>query len=391
MSQPQVPRSQRAAQRAARRRRKRRITFALSAVVVVVAGGVAAYSLTRTTDKKEVAAPRPTTTTSTIPPTTTTVRDPRRGNGQPVTFAFGGDSHFEGALRTKLDADPNTVLAAIAPTLSLADFAMVNLETAITEGGTKATPKEFNFRAPATALDALRAAGVDATTIANNHGMDYGADGLADSLAARAAKQFPVIGLGANAAEAYTPLLQEIKGQRIAVFAATDVMGEEWVSSWTATDTQPGLASTKYEAQARMVAAIQAVRPAVDTVVVMLHYGVERMGCATPRQQEIANALVAAGADIVVGSHAHVLEGAGRLGTAFVDYGLGNFIWYNESGENGRTGVLFVTATGRDIDSYQWVPARIKGGVATPLPAGSEADAELAHWNELRGCTGLAP
>ena len=56
-----------------------------------------------------------------------------------------------------------------------------------------------------------------------------------------------------------------------------------------------------------------------------------------------------------------------------------------------RTGVLFVTATGRDIDSYQWEPARIKGGVATPLPAGSEADAELAHWNELRGCTGLAP
>jgi len=391
MSLPQVPRSQRAAQRAARRRRKRRIGFALGAVVIVVAGGVGAYSLTRSTDKNEVAAPRPTTTTSTIPPTTTTVRDPRRGNGQAVTFAFGGDTHFEGALRTKLDADPNTVLAAIAPTMSLADFAMVNLETAIADGGTKVVPKEFNFRAPPTALDALRAAGIDAATEANNHGMDYSADGLAESLAARVNKQYPVLGIGANATEAYTPWRGEIKGQRIAVFGATDVMGEEFVASWTATDTQPGLASTKYEAQARMIAAVQAERPNVDTLVVFLHYGVERMGCATPRQQEIANALVAAGADIVVGSHSHVLEGGGRLGTAFVDYGLGNFIWYNESGENGRTGVLLVTATGRDIDSYQWVPARIRGGVATPLPAGSEADAEIAHWNELRGCTGLAP
>jgi len=389
MSIPQVPRSQRTAQRAARRRRKRRIALSLGAIAALVGGALGAYALTRTSDDTTVAAERPSTTTSsTIPPTTTTLRDPRRGNGQPVTFAFGGDTHFEGPLKGKLAADPNTVLAAIGPTLSSADLAMVNLETAITEGGTL-QPKEFNFRTPATALDALRAAGVDVTTIANNHGMDYGANGLADSQAASVAKQFPVIGMGANAVQAYTPFRVDIKGQRIAVFAATDVMGEEYVASWTATDAQGGLASTKYEAQARMVAAIQEWRPQVDTIAVMVHWGIERQGCATPRQQELANALVAAGADIVVGSHAHVLEGAGRLGTAFVGYGLGNFIWYNESGENGRTGVLFVTATGRDIDSYQWVPARIRGGVATPYPPGPEADAELAHWNELRGCTGL--
>jgi hypothetical protein len=391
MSLPPVPRSERSAQRRARRRRRRRITFAIGALVVVVSAGVGAYALTRSTDERQVAAPRPSTTTSsTIPPTTTTFHDPRRGSGQPVTFAFGGDTHFEGALRSKLLADPNTVLAAIAPTLSATDVAMVNLETAVTEGGTL-QPKEFNFRTPAVALDALRAAGVDLVTVANNHGMDYGPDGLADTQAASVAKQFPVIGMGANAAQAYAPWRAEIKGQRIAIFAATDVMGEEFVASWTATDTQGGLASTKYEAQARMIAAIQAERPNADTIVVFLHWGVERQGCATPRQQELANALVAAGADIVVGSHAHVLEGGGRLGTSFVDYGLGNFIWYNESGENGRTGVLVVSATGRDIDSYQWVPARIRGGVATPLPPGAESDAELAHWNDLRACTGLAP
>jgi len=53
--------------------------------------------------------------------------------------------------------------------------------------------------------------------------------------------------------------------------------------------------------------------------------------------------------------------------------------------------VLMVTATGRDVDAYQWIPAHIKRGVATPIPPGPEADGEVAHWNDLRACTGLAP
>src|SRR5262249_33788499 len=228
--------------------------------------------------------------------------------------AFGGDVHFEGSLRTKLLADPNTVLAPIAPVLSTADIAMVNLETAITEQNTP-VPKEVNFKAPATALDAVRVAGIDVVTEANNHTIDYGPQGFADTLAARAAKQFPVVGIGANATEAYAPYRVDVKGQRIAIFGATDVMGEEYVKAWTATDTQGGVASTKYDAEARMIAAIQAIRPAVDTIVVFLHWGVERVGCATDRQKELARALVDAGADIVVGSHAHVLEGGGRYGT----------------------------------------------------------------------------
>jgi poly-gamma-glutamate synthesis protein (capsule biosynthesis protein) len=283
------------------------------------------------------------------------------------------------------------VFVDVAPVLSGADVAIVNLETAITEGDTAIPLKEWNFKAPATSLDAVRAAGVDAVSLANNHGLDFGPEGLADSFAARAEKQFPVLGIGANAAEAYAPHRLDIKGQRIAIFAATDVMGEEHVTSWTATDEQAGMASTKYDAEARMVASIQAVRPEVDTVVVFLHWGVERTDCPSARQTALARVLVDAGADIVVGSHAHHLLGGGRLGTAFVDYGLGNFAFFNESGEYGRSGVLLVTATGRDTDSYQWVPARIRGGIPTPVPTGPEADAEVAHWNELRACTDLTP
>jgi hypothetical protein len=389
MSLPHSPRSARRAHRRGRFRRRAALTAAV--VVLVALGGVGAFALTSSDEPDVRAEPRrPQVTTTTVPPTTTTTRDPRRGIGVPVTFAFAGDIHFEGAIRSKLAADPGGMFAPIAPVLSSADLAVVNLESAITEQNTP-IPKEYNFKSPPAALLALQAAGVDVVNQANNHSIDFGQPGLADTLAAKATSPVPVIGVGANAAEAYAPFRTEVKGQRIAVFGATDVMGEEHVASWTATDTQAGIASTKYESEARMVASIQAVRPEVDTVVVFLHWGVERVGCATDRQKALARTLVDAGADIVVGSHAHVLEGAGRLGTAFIGYGLGNFVFYNEAGENGRTGVLIVTITGRDTDSYQWVPARIRGGIPTPVPAGPEADAEVAHWNELRACTDLAP
>lgn len=384
------PRS-RTSRRAARRQRaRRRLVFSVLVVLMLVSGTAVGYALFRSEKKQTSAtvATSSTTTTSTLPPTTTTFHDPRRGSGQPVTFAFGGDVHFEGVLRTKLANDPTGMFAPIAPVLSSADIAMVNLESAITDKNTP-IPKEFNFKSPAVAIQALRAAGVDVINEANNHSIDFGPEGLAQTLAAKAASPIPIVGIGVNANAAYAPFLTQVKGQRIAIFGATDVLGEEHVASWTATDTKPGVASTKYEAQNRMIATIQYVRPNVDTIVVFLHWGVERVGCATDRQKALAQALIDAGADIVVGSHAHWVEGGGRHGTSFVGYGLGNFAFYNESGEYGRTGVLEVQATGRDIDSYQWVPARIRGGIPTPYPPGAEHDAELQHWNDLRACTDL--
>lgn len=305
----------------------------------------------------------------------------------PVTFAFGGDVHFEGVLRGALDADPATVFTDIAPSLSSADLAMVNLETAITERGTPEA-KTYTFRAPATAFDALRAGGVDVVTMANNHGMDFGPEGFADSLAARDASGFPVVGMGNDANEAYAPYEQVVNGQRIAILAATDVLDANLISRWTATDTQPGLASAKQ--RDRLVAAVAAARAEADTVVVFLHWGTEGMTCPNDTQPDLAQALVDAGADIVVGSHAHRLIGAGRRGDALVAYGLGNFAFYTSGGPGADTGVLHVTATGRHIDDYSWEPAVISGGRPRPL-TGAEAESAAAAWDALRDCTDLEP
>ena len=103
-------------------------------------------------------------------------------------------------------------------------------------------------------------------------------------------------------------------------------------------------------------------------------------------QESIARSLIAAGADIVVGSHAHQQQGAGMLGKAFVDYGLGNFVWYSQgSVASTTTGVLEVTVTGRRIDRYSWIPATIVNGSPTPRTgsARSGRDLELAQLAQL--------
>src|SRR6476619_3162614 len=147
---------------------------------------------------------------STSDPSTTTTTRPRRGGNQPVTLAFGGDTHFEGNLASLLRAKPSGMLAPITPTLSGADVAMVNLETAIATGGSP-DPKNYNFRAPPSAFEALRAAGVDVVTMANNHGRDYGPEGLSETLAAKQQTQLKVLGIGANATEAYAPWETTVK------------------------------------------------------------------------------------------------------------------------------------------------------------------------------------
>lgn len=307
--------------------------------------------------------------------------------GKPVVLAFAGDVHFEQPIASELRAAPLTVLASIRPVLERADLAVVNLETAVTTRGTPA-PKEFVFRAPPSAFGALEAGGVDVASMANNHGLDYGEVGLRDSLAAARKVGFPVIGIGLNDAQAYRGYRATIRGRRVAIIGATQVLDDHLISAWTAGPGKPGLASAKDVP--RLLRAVRAARASSDTVVVFLHWGRELERCPTADQRTLARQLVGAGADVVVGGHAHRLLGTGRLGNALVSYGLGNFVWYGSSELSTQTGVLLVTVDGRRTRSYRWVPARIVGGTPRPL-SGTERQREIAEWRSLRACTGLEP
>ncbi|HEY6532664.1 MAG TPA: CapA family protein, partial [Acidimicrobiales bacterium] len=218
-------------------------------------------------------APAPTgiTTTSKVPAPTTTVRGPL-GSGESVTIAFGGDSHFESHVRTRLDSQGSSMLAPLGALFAGSDLQILNLETAITGRGAP-QPKEWTFRAPDRALAVLADAGVDAVSMANNHGLDFGAEGLEDTLAARDHAPLAVIGIGRDATDAYRPYRATVRGQRIAVIAATQVLDEELIWAWTAADAAPGgvparagLASAK--TVSRLTDAVSRARAESDTVVV---------------------------------------------------------------------------------------------------------------------------
>jgi len=323
------------------------------------------------------------TTTTTASTTTTSTTPP-----QPVTIVFAGDINFEGNMGVRLANNPATAIGPYTDILSGGDLAVGNLESSLGTGGTPET-KDFTFQAPPSAVDALRAGGFDTVSMANNHGRDFGPDGLQQTLAIKAAQPDAfLIGIGQNETEAYAPFTTTVRGQRLAVIAATQVIDDELVTEWTATATNPGLASAKrVEA---LVAAVQQVRANADTVVVYVHWGVERNECPSDAQKALAQQLVQAGADIVIGGHAHRLQGGGRLGNAFVGYGLGNFDFTAVGSGSERTGVIRITVSGRTIDSYEFVPGVIKSAVATPL-TGDDAASALAFWNSLRACTGLLP
>jgi capsule synthesis protein PGA_cap len=325
--------------------------------------------------------------TSSLERVAKTARAKRLGSGKQVILAFAGDVHAEGGAGARLAAGPSGMLDPIASVFARAHIAVVNLETAVTSRGSAAA-KTYTFRAPASIFDALRSGGVDVTSMANNHGLDFGEEGLRDSLAAARQYRFPLIGIGLNDKQAYAPYRVKVNGQRIAILGATQVLDDHLIGAWTAGRGKPGLASAKNVP--RLLKEVRQARKTADTVVVFVHWGRELEQCPTTDQRTLAHQLVGAGADVVVGSHAHRLLGTGRMGKALIGYGLGNFVWYGSSELSTQTGVLLVTTTGSRIDGYRWVPARIVDGVPRPL-SGAEQRAEVASWRSLRGCTGLKP
>jgi poly-gamma-glutamate capsule biosynthesis protein CapA/YwtB (metallophosphatase superfamily) len=347
----------------------------LVSLFLVIAAALAACGPVAPAARPSPSLPRPSPAAS--------LGRPASAAAAAITLAFAGDVHFTGRTAALL-TDPATAFGPISAVLRSADLTMLNVETAVTSRGAP-QPKTYHFRTTPAAFTALRDAGVDVVTMANNHVLDYGQVGLADTLAAAKAARFPVVGIGANAAAAWAPYVTTIGGTRLAIVAVSQVA--ELASSWVATARRPGEANA-INLRATL-AAVRAARKLATVVIVFMHWGTEGQACPDANQLSLAPKLAAAGATIIVGAHAHMLQGSGWLGHTFVAYGMANFLWW-ETSYSTATGVLELTIHRHGPLTARFVPAVVSATGQPVVLAGAAAKRAAAHYASLRACTGLS-
>lgn len=261
---------------------------------------------------------------------------------------FGFDYPFEGA-RTLLQS---------------ADITAGNLETAITDRGTPEENKEYVYRGPKEALTPIKDAGFDFLSLANNHSMDYGWEGLNDTMDALDDIDIAHAGSGVDDVEAFTPAYIDSQGVTVGFVSLTRVIPIS-KNVWKADKANPGLAES-YSTE-RAVKAIQEAKSHADLVVVMVHWGEERSDTPNKFQKSLAYAYVDAGADLVVGSHPHVLQGFEKYKGKWIAYSLGNFVFPGMSPPTtAETGVLTATCKAGGDCSLQFAPMISK--LAQPVP-----------------------
>lgn len=280
-----------------------------------------------------------------------------------VTLDFVGDIMLGSNVGVLLETNGyDYPYSHVRSHLEKADYAIANLETAVTERGV-AQDKQYVFRTSPQALPALKDAGFDLLNLANNHSMDYGLEGLFDTIKFLDEVGLNHMGAGKDADEAYTPHIVEINGLKIAFLGFTRVVPDV---SWKAGKDQPGLAET-YN-YTRPVESILQAKEQADLVIVFTHWGIERQDTPDKFQVELAHRYIDAGADLVVGSHAHVLQGFELYKGKWIAYGLGNFIFTsNGNSVTSKTAILEASCSKEQSCSLQIVPFIIKSAKPEPL------------------------
>ena len=322
------------------------------------------------------AAPAPSAAPDTTAPDTT-VREP----SQAWTLLAGGDVKME--RFESLGLDP---FAQLQPRLAAADLSLVNVETAISDRGAP-RDKEYVFRAPPSAAASLAAGGVSVANLANNHAADYGSDALADTVELLEAAGVVTVGAGLNAEEAYRyRLLATDSGVKVAFVGASHIV--PW--GFAATSTAPGIASAHLPARARVLDTVRAAASAADAVIVAVHWGIERNPCPNEDQRLIAQQLLDAGADAVIGHHPHVLQPVVVTDGKLVAFSLGNFVWDPRPGLTGETGVLQIDFDGDDVIGWTFHP-HLLDDAGVPVPADSGNRVERIRDILSGNCSPYAP
>lgn len=270
-----------------------------------------------------------------------------------VKFAFAGDFLLERRAEALIAKyGKGFILSETKSVFQDADISMVNLECPVSIRGVKEKDKQFTFRANPKHVSLLKDGGIDLVTLANNHALDYGQDALLDTFNHLKKEKIPYVGAGVNADHAYAPLYMDCNGNKVAILAASRVLP---FGTWYAGKNKPGIASTYDPSVIR--SEIAKARKTADIVAVYVHWGQERKDKPDRNQTRLAKLYVDCGADIVIGSHPHVLQGLEFYKGKIIAYSMGNFVFTDVRKD---TMMLTVTVEDKKIKEVKIIPCEIQ-------------------------------
>jgi len=308
-------------------------------------------ALTTTTVSSTVpptTVPAPTTSTSS---TTTTTTLPRRS----VVIHGVGDTNFDTSYIPNLAVHGfEYAFAGLDGLFETDDLTIINLECTASLLGSP-LPKEFTFRCDPAALPVARRAGVDVANLANNHTQDFGTEAMLDSRANVNRAGIRAVGVGPDLATATAPTIVTVQGWRIAVLGMGGVVP---AANWLATDDRPGMASGDDVEQ--MTAAVRAAAEVADFVAVSIHWMWELETEPRADDRAAAEAMIAAGADMIFGHHPHRLGALEFIDGKPVFWTLGNFIWPRLSDAGATTAVARVVISPEGEIEACLIPAFIE-------------------------------
>lgn len=259
--------------------------------------------------------------------------------------------------------------------LKSADIFLLNNEFTFSNRGEKLSGKMYTFRADPKHVNYLHEIGADIVSLANNHAYDFGKDAFADTLKTLKDASLPYIGGGENITEAAKPYYFIVNGRKFAFSAAT--RAEKNIKTPEATENSSGVMRT-YD-PTKYIKTIKTAEQECDYNIVYVHWGAEGSHKIEDGLYELGAKYIDAGADIVVGAHAHVLQGIQYYKNVPIVYNLGNFIFNHKTID---TGILEINLTSDGNSSYKFIPA-IQKDCYTKIVDGEEKNRILEFMEKL--------
>ena len=270
----------------------------------------------------------------------------------PIKVVFFGDLMMAGmdALQS-VKNDPIYPFRGTLPLIETADIAIANLECPFGTHGTRVEDKEFTFLASPKLLSYAKSAGFDGFGLANNHIMDFGPEGLEQTISILDSLGIKHCGAGEDISEARRPMVFHVRGKKIAVLAYSNTFPK----SYWANSKRPGTAF----GHAKFVRAdIAKLRDTVDFIVVFFHWGAERLDTPKTYQKSLAHIAIDSGADLVIGSHPHVVQGFELYHGKPIFYSLGNYAF--RSATNSASGMALMAEIYTDSTVYKIIPLEVR-------------------------------